>query len=173
MTDMHPTVQRLYDAMASIHRRPVTQAELARHLNTSSQRVKNWEARGISQQGANEVQTALGINATYILEGTGEPLIALTANPPKASQSGRQDFVRIGHAVEVLRRYLAIVGKDPKWVSNPDLIEVAFMVVNEAGEAVTPNNVIDFTERLGRKLRDGQGVDDERGAVPRAGAETG
>lgn len=74
MDGMHATMTRLYRAAkeaADIH----SQAELAKALNTSSQRVKNWENRGISQAGANEAQNLIGVNSTYVLNGEGAPVI--------------------------------------------------------------------------------------------------
>lgn len=67
-------MRRLYDAARSAHgiRTP---SELARSLNATPQRIKNWQDRGISQQGATDVQARLGISATYVLDGVGAPLM--------------------------------------------------------------------------------------------------
>lgn len=176
MADMHPSMTRLFEAIALKEGAIQTPSELARLLNTSPQRIKNWQDRGISQQGALDAQAKLGISATYVVEGKGETFLfdaEPAAREPDPSQSERQDWVTIGHAVEVLRRYLAIVGRHPKWVANPELLEMAFMVVNESEDTVTSNNVIDFTERLGRKLREAGGIGDERGAFSRTSNEVG
>lgn len=79
MSDMHPTMKRLYKAAADLHR-IMGQSDLARALNMSPQRVKNWESRGISQEGANSAQAALGVNSTWILTGRGSATVA--AGPP-------------------------------------------------------------------------------------------
>lgn len=55
------------------------QSELARNLNTSPQVINNWEARGISKQGAATVQAMFGISVNWLLDGTGEPRIASSA----------------------------------------------------------------------------------------------
>lgn len=173
MAEMHPTAARLYEAAELSQKGSVTQAELARLLNTTSQVIKNWESRGVSKAGATTVQAALGVNATFVLEGTGPALLTPPTGGADPSQAERLDFQTIGDAVEVLRRYLAILGKDPKWVSNPEMLEVAFAVVSESEETVTSNNVIDFTERLARKLREAGGKGNERGTLTRVGIETG
>lgn len=93
MGGMHATMTRLYRAAkeaADIH----SQAELARALNTTSQRVKNWENRGISQAGANEAQTLIGVNSTYVLQGEGTPLIG---NRPVRDASVPTGHVRLDY----------------------------------------------------------------------------
>lgn len=46
---MDSTMKRLYEAVrVATDGRVITQADVARALNTSSQRIKNWETRGIS-----------------------------------------------------------------------------------------------------------------------------
>jgi SOS-response transcriptional repressor LexA len=62
---IHPAMQRLYAEAISRglidgeHR----QAELARLLNTTSQRVKNWESRGPSKEVRLQIQDLFGIDA--------------------------------------------------------------------------------------------------------------
>lgn len=45
-------------------------ADLARHMNESPQRIHNWQARGVSKEGALKAEVLYGVSATYILEGT-------------------------------------------------------------------------------------------------------
>lgn len=91
---------RLYEAakeMADLD----TQAELARRLNTSSQRIKNWESRGVSQGGANQAQEVLGINSTYVLSGVGDVAVGRrrAADDIKANEIA-PDHARIEHLSE-------------------------------------------------------------------------
>lgn len=83
---MHPTMQRIYAAATAgkLIKGQYPQAELARKLNMTSQRVKNWESRGVAQQGAVAVQIKLGINASWIMSGQGERFTQL----PDWAQSG-------------------------------------------------------------------------------------
>lgn len=67
---MHPSMRRLYDSQPA-----KTQAHLARAMNESAQTINNWEARGISKEGALKAQAAFGTNALWLLEGKGEPSI--------------------------------------------------------------------------------------------------
>lgn len=73
MSKAHPTMSRLY--LAATEKGISGQSELARAMNVSPQRVNNWEARGISQEGANLAQAKLGINSTWVLSEQGEMLV--------------------------------------------------------------------------------------------------
>lgn len=96
MAEMHPTMRRLYEATRS-NGRELKQADLARRLNTSSQRIKNWEIRGISQQGANEAQTEFGVSSTWLLDGEGPSHIELALSQPE-----RLDAERLADLIEVV-----------------------------------------------------------------------
>ncbi|MGV8959223.1 MAG: S24 family peptidase [Stenotrophomonas sp.] len=87
-------MERLYAAIKlSQNGRPITQAELARALNTSSQRIKNWETRGISQQGANEAQEELGVSSSHVLNGSSPVMLngQMLVSPPAT----RSDYVHV------------------------------------------------------------------------------
>ncbi len=71
MPEIHPTMARLYRAAAA--RGLARPSDVAAELNTSQQRLKNWDARGISADGAIEVQAAMGINAVWVMRGEGAP----------------------------------------------------------------------------------------------------
>lgn len=70
MPPMHETMARLYEA-ARILKGLTGLAEVARALNFSDQRVKNWEARGMSKVGMLKAQAVFGCNATWL--ETGKP----------------------------------------------------------------------------------------------------
>jgi len=90
---MDTTMKRLYEAARiASNGRIGTQAALARALNTSSQRIKNWEMRGISHVGANQAQAALGISSTYVLEGAEPKVLSDVAIIPPPS-----DYLRLQH----------------------------------------------------------------------------
>ncbi len=69
--EMHPTMGRLYQAARQL-KQVRGQSALARLMNTSPQVIKNWEARGVSKQGAIAAQEAVGCNATWLMDGVGE-----------------------------------------------------------------------------------------------------
>lgn len=69
--DLHPTMARLYQAAKTL-KQVRGQSAVARLMNASPQTLKNWEARGVSKQGAITAQEAIGCNATWLMEGTGE-----------------------------------------------------------------------------------------------------
>lgn len=77
---MHPSMQRLYRAAKQRDPSCERQVDIANAINESSQRVNNWEARGISKDGAIAAQKLLGISATYLLDGTGPAFSSLITN---------------------------------------------------------------------------------------------
>jgi hypothetical protein len=64
----HPSMVRLY-AIASNHKdKVIGQSAVARALNISPQRVKNWEERGISEKGARLASDRFGCNPSELIE---------------------------------------------------------------------------------------------------------
>lgn len=70
MPIMHPQMARLYEAAAEL-KGVRGQSAVARLLNMSPQAVKNWEARGVSYEGAIGAQKIIGCNAVWVLENIG------------------------------------------------------------------------------------------------------
>lgn len=67
-SSLHPSMRRLYEA-AREHG-DHQQADVARKLNISQQRLNNWDARGISKEGALAAQRVYGVSANWLrLEG--------------------------------------------------------------------------------------------------------
>lgn len=84
--NIHETVKRIYEF------KNLTQSELADAINESPQTVNNWEARGISKQGAFKVSTKLNLDIKWILTGDGEPSMdrtVLTDTESRGVLSGR------------------------------------------------------------------------------------
>lgn len=77
---MHKQAQRLYEAAKKL-KGVYQQAEVARLLGTSSQVIKNWEARGISKGGILAAQTAIGCRAEWLEHGSG-PMTGLPSASP-------------------------------------------------------------------------------------------
>jgi DNA-binding transcriptional regulator YiaG len=69
---MHETMTRLYEA--AFEKFQIRgQSAVARLLNTSPQRVKNWEVRGISSDGMITAEKIIGCSPSWIKTGIGEP----------------------------------------------------------------------------------------------------
>ena len=66
MHHMHESMARLYK-FARENKKITGQTELANALGETPQVVNNWEARGISQRGANTAQIKLGCDANWLL----------------------------------------------------------------------------------------------------------
>lgn len=71
---MDITMQRLYAATQELFQ-VKTQTGIAHLLNTSPQVVKNWEKRGISNQGILDIQEKLNVSSNWVKTGKGEMLI--------------------------------------------------------------------------------------------------
>lgn len=73
------------------------------------------------------------------------------------SQDARPDFAKLSDAVTVLWNYLHITGGKPEWISDATLLEIAYTVVSDFGETVSPSNVIVLTRTLGETIRNESG----------------
>ena len=71
---MHETMARLYQAVKELKgiEGRGAQSEIARLLDASPQQIKNWEGRGISNQGMITISETLGISAHWLKTGAGE-----------------------------------------------------------------------------------------------------
>ncbi|MDB5965168.1 MAG: hypothetical protein JWQ72_1668, partial [Polaromonas sp.] len=109
MATIHATIVRLYQAAEKL-RDVKGQSAVGRLLSVTPQVVKNWEQRGLSNEGALLAQKALGCDANWLLEGIGEmrrnawtPRIDSAAGsvadseavPAPILQAARWPFVRV------------------------------------------------------------------------------
>jgi phage repressor protein C with HTH and peptisase S24 domain len=72
---MHPSMERLYKAAKEM-KGVEGQSALARLLTMSPQRIKGWEDRGVSKQGAITAQRVIGCSALWITEEIGRMNLA-------------------------------------------------------------------------------------------------
>lgn len=82
MKQPHPSYKRLVEGLQKVGAIPETgwrPSDLQQTLNISAQRANNWVDRGVSQDGAAEVQEKFGINLHWILSGNGRQLISSSA----------------------------------------------------------------------------------------------
>lgn len=95
MTEMHPSMKRLYAAAAQLDPSIRGQSALARALGQSPQTLKNWESRstGVSAAGANRAQQEFGISSTWILEA--DPPMFIGGGRPVAATATGGDYVRV------------------------------------------------------------------------------
>ncbi len=73
MKALHAQMERLYQAARESGRLSgeADQTEMARLLNVAPQNVHNWEKRGPSKEALLDAQAAFGVNATWVLSGSG------------------------------------------------------------------------------------------------------
>lgn len=70
MAAMHESMERLYRAAKEL--KGITgQSAVAAFLNFSPQRVKNWEERGVSNQGAVTAEERIGCSSAWVKHGRG------------------------------------------------------------------------------------------------------
>jgi phage repressor protein C with HTH and peptisase S24 domain len=70
ITRMHETSERLYEAAAAL-RNARDPSSVARLIGASPQTVKNWESRGVSNQGMLDAERIIGCRAAWIRTGEG------------------------------------------------------------------------------------------------------
>ena len=68
---MHETMTRLYQAAKEL-KNIEGQSALARYLDSTPQKLKNWESRGISSQGMIQAAQVLGLDIEWLKTGAGE-----------------------------------------------------------------------------------------------------
>jgi SOS-response transcriptional repressor LexA len=68
---MHETTRRLFEAAREL-RGEETLTGVAALIGTTPQRLKNWETRGMSQEGILDAAQRLGIDAGWIRSGVGQ-----------------------------------------------------------------------------------------------------
>lgn len=84
---MHASAERLYQAAKEL-RQTEGQSAVGRLLNQSAQTMNNWEARGVSKQGALIAEKELGVSPNWVLSGDGDMRMPPTQPPPPAGEFG-------------------------------------------------------------------------------------
>ncbi len=85
MSEMHDSMTRLYKFVRE-RKQASTQADLAKAMGATSQVINNWEARGISQRGANTAQKKFGCDANWLL-GRSQTHVYLSAEELAANMA--------------------------------------------------------------------------------------
>lgn len=106
-----------------------------------------------------------GVSLEWLITGRG-------AEQGGPSQPARPDFEMMGSAVNVLAHYLELVGDPAEWIHDPELLEIAYMVAEEFGKPVAPENVLDLTKVLSKRIR-GLGDEQQQESVRGARAAVG
>ncbi|RRU17848.1 helix-turn-helix transcriptional regulator [Stenotrophomonas sp. 278] len=148
----------------------LSQTDLARACGRSQPSMSQWFSDTASKpatkmiMGDNLLAAArfLGTTPEYILTGEGRST---------ASQPTRPDFQKMASAVLLLRHYLDFAGSPADWISDPDMLDIAYEVVESFGGPVRSENVLDLTKALAKKIRgqDDAGQGSIRGTRKAAG----
>lgn len=104
---IHPTAQRLYQAAKEL-RAVSGQSAVAHLFKESPQRVKNWEARGVSAVGAIKAEKILGCSASWLMDGEGPMTPDTTGEEPKGAFIKKPDTLEL----EILAQIQHLLRKD-------------------------------------------------------------
>lgn len=116
VTAIHPTIERLY--LAAKELRDVSgQSAVARLLGKTPQVVKNWEARGISSEGALLVQKIIGCDANWLLDGEAQMKnshwLPKSDDPgPSSKAAARQPSAQVLKDLAAIADDIAPAGRD-------------------------------------------------------------
>lgn len=145
----------------------MTQEQLAQACGWSGQsRIANYESSSASAREPKVSEVPL------LAHALGVSVASLFGEAALESQAARPNFQMIASAVSVLTHYLELVGDPPDWVHDPLLLETAYLVAEEFGRPVQPDNVLDLTKILARRIR-GQKEDVEQHAIRGTGTAVG
>lgn len=150
MAFMHPSMKRLYQAALVVSGDTIP-ADVARRMNTTQQRISNWETRGISQEGAIEAERAYGVSPRWILDGTGSP----PTGPGEVQNVAPIDtvypavplisWVNAGMWADIVDNYMPGSGEElrPAYTSKPGRQSFALRV---EGDSMVSHNHTSFPE---------------------------
>lgn len=113
---MDITMKRLYAATQKLYK-VNTQTGVAHLLNTSPQVVKNWEKRGISNQGILNIQEKLNLSSNWIKTGKGEMLIG---------KSNTNNINNVGNVNNLVNENygMIVAGQDKQWEDKFELLDL-------------------------------------------------
>lgn len=92
---MHPSASRLYQVAALLGDHST--AAIAKRMNTSVQKVQNWESRGVSREGALHAQLVYGHDANWILcvPGAGPAVMPVSQSDATITDPSQARYRRV------------------------------------------------------------------------------
>jgi hypothetical protein len=143
------------------------QAELARRVGKSAKQVNQWfgkgSARNIGDDNCRELEAAFGKVRGW-----------MDADHAGQSHAAGSPTEKFRASVELLLYTLNNLGKPTSMVSDMDMLELAYAVVDADGRELSPAVMLDLNQRLASRIREkeaGYGV--ERGPAEGTGGKTG
>lgn len=152
--------------LSTLVREKGSQAALSRLVGKSANQVNQWLGKGTARD--------MDSDAARMFEAACDKPRGWMDNSHASSgqsHSPRIDFEKISGATKVLTEYLELMGYPASGVTDPVLLEVAHLVVDEFGEPVAPSNVIDLTKILAKRVREMRADDGK--AIQGVGAKAG
>lgn len=173
LTSTHPSMVALYEA-AREHG-DLQPADVARRLNMSQQRLKNWDGRGISKEGALSAQEIYGIDGLALMRGVLRRLPSQTSPFVSQSKETRLDPEMIAESYAALSEiYLEERGVPFDLTQEPE----RFVLVYEARSRMTKNPSASDERRFGARVAEivrltGAELHGSRDGVPAEGDDKG
>lgn len=169
---MHPSANRLYRIAAQ--RGDLSTAAIAKRMNTSVQKIQNWESRGVSREGALHAQLVYGYDANWLLGLQGSAHLV----PPVSQSEATLTHPSLARYQRVLVRGVAVVDAAGFWkeleqsrgdeyieaaTSDPDAYAVRvvgrrYYPVIDSGQCVlmSPAAPLKMSKRVLVRLADGR-----------------
>lgn len=102
MRPIHDSLRRLLVAALAKDPALKTQTAVGVAIGESTQTMTNWATRGVSYPGATKAQSALGISATWILEGA-QPMFVSGGDPSHNPGDDRETMRAVQYVLTHLR----------------------------------------------------------------------
>ena len=170
-TKRNESLERVFAAGAKLSP-PVDRPQLlADALNMAPTIVSNWAKRGVSAKGAASIQAALGISASYILEGTGNEMVRgymienVAPAPPMRGKVPLISWVKAGEFCKAEDPFLP--GDADHWFDCPVFHSENTFALRVRGDSMTapsgagrtyPEGCIIFVDPLKRSPNNGDRV---------------
>ena len=169
MKQMHPTMQRFYEACKEMAD-TTKQADAARLIGVTPQVLSNWEDRGMSKAGMIDAQARLGVSIEWLKTGKGQmhnvqrQIIDKSADAVfdvldvRAACSNNGGAINSDHP-EVIKRIVMPVGRALELIGSAnrnDHIKVFIAAKDSMVPTIMPNDLL-FVD-INIKGFDGEGI---------------
>lgn len=132
-------------------------AQISQWMNKAPD-AKTGKPRALGSRAARSIEEVLGLGEGWLDTVHGQP----GDGELTLSQSGRPDFERIAGAVRIVHDFLAYEGEPSAGVYDPEMLSIAWEVVERSGQKITPDNVIQFVRRFRQVVAEGDAGGEER-----------
>lgn len=137
-----------------------SQADFSRRMNKSPKQTSAWlrdpeknGAKNLRDTSARAIEQAFHLPRGWLDTDPAAVKAEQPAPISGKSHSVQPDTDKIVATVILLSHYLELVGLPADEIRDPVLLEIAYAVVEEFGQPVSANNVLDLTKILAKRIR--------------------